>query len=162
METEGDESTMNRRHFLKFLPLIPVAVGLVKIPRPFDTAQDKPAESVTRQKSLDTLLARQKALNELIERHNERRVNEGVRHMAEVASIGLASEWTQPLATQLQGVDAAQPFVNAVATGDDTAVKEEARKLALAPIVELFDMDAIASVIEQKLRRQCLPNLYHT
>lgn len=54
---------MNRRHFLKFIPLIPVAIGLVKIPKPAESVAEhfKPA-------SLDTLLARQKALYEMMGR----------------------------------------------------------------------------------------------
>lgn len=89
----------------------------------------------------------------------EQRVNEGVRRMAAVATGGLANEWTQQLASQLQGVDAAQAFVNAVAGGNDTAVREEARKLATNPIVELFDANAIAGQIEQQLRAQQLQQL---
>lgn len=86
----------------------------------------------------------------------EARVNEGVRRMAAVATGGLANEWTQGLATQLQGVDAAQAFVNAVSTGNNAAAMEEARKLAVNPIVELFDANAIAAGIEQQLRAQQL------
>lgn len=54
---------MNRRHFLKFIPLIPIAIGLVSLPNP-----PKPAESVTKLEGIDTLLARQKAMLELMER----------------------------------------------------------------------------------------------
>lgn len=86
----------------------------------------------------------------------EQRVNEGVRRMAAVATGGLANEWTQQLATQLQGVDAAAAFVNAVRTGNNEATMAEARKLALNPIVELFDANAIAGRIEQQLRAQQL------
>lgn len=50
---------MNRRHFLKFLPLIPVAVAFVKLPRP--------AES-NKLTSIEDIIARQKALAECMER----------------------------------------------------------------------------------------------
>lgn len=86
----------------------------------------------------------------------EARVNEGVRRMAAVATGGLANEWTQGLAEQLKGVDAAQAFVNAVGAGNESAVKEEAQKLAINPVVELFDAMAMANGIEQKLRGQDL------
>ena len=70
--------------------------------------------------------------------------------MAAVATGGLANEWTQQLAKELQGVDAAQAFVNAVSSGNEGAVKAEAQKLALNPIVELFDANAIVADIERK------------
>lgn len=86
----------------------------------------------------------------------EQRVNEGVRRMAAVATGGLANEWTQQLASQLQGVSAADAFVKAVSGGNDAAVREEARKLATNPIVELFDAQMIATQIEQQMRAQQL------
>lgn len=84
------------------------------------------------------------------------RAEEGVRRMAAVALGGLADVNTQQLATQLKGVDAAAAFVQAVTGGNDAAVKEEARKLATQPIIEMFDANVIAGQIEQQLRAQQL------
>jgi hypothetical protein len=83
-------------------------------------------------------------------------VNEDVRRMAAVATGGLNNEWTRLLAAELKGVGGAKAFVDAVKAGDDSAVREEARKLALDPIVELFNAEQIATGIEQKLRGEDL------
>ena len=88
------------------------------------------------------------------ERQDE--AGESLRRMAAVATGGLGNEWTQLLAQELEGVDAAQAFVAAVQNQDDAAVREEAKKLVANPIIELFDATVIADEVERVMREQQL------
>ncbi|GIK42449.1 MAG: hypothetical protein BroJett011_62820 [Chloroflexota bacterium] len=88
----------------------------------------------------------------------DQNAGEAVRRMAAVAAGGIKDQWAPQLAAQLAGVkdQTAQAFVQAFQQGDDAALKAQAQKLALNPIVELFDANAIANQIEQQLRAQQL------
>jgi hypothetical protein len=83
---------------------------------------------------------------------------EAVRRMAAVAAGGIKNEWAPQLAQQLTGVqdETAKAFVQAFQQGDEGKLKGAAQQLALNPIVELFDAQAIANGVEQKLRAQQL------
>lgn len=93
-----------------------------------------------------------------VDQAGQDRIEEDVRRMAAVAQGGLADVNAAELAAKLSGVkDAvAQAYVQAFSTGDDEKLKAAAKQLALSPIVELYNVEAITQQIETQLRQQRL------
>lgn len=93
-----------------------------------------------------------------VDQAGQDRIEEDVRRMAAVAQGGLADVNAAELAAKLSGVkDAvAQAYVQAFSTGDDKKLKAAAKQLALSPIVELYNVEAITQQIETQLRQQRL------
>lgn len=86
---------------------------------------------------------------------DDRRIDEWARRLATVATSGFDSAWLEELNAQFGGMSFWEPIAQAMASGDEGALKQAAAQLLAGPgVTQLWDKELIKQRIREDLARQ--------
>jgi len=81
-------------------------------------------------------------------------IDEAARRLATVSTSGFSSEWLTALNQQFAGLDFWQPISEAMASGDEGALKSAADDILLNNVTKLWDIEAVKENVKRQLQEQ--------